>query len=66
MKQNQKHNGEQRAIRVRAKDVLIGLSLLAILVILSPLARLLPELRRPSHARQKPIPMRDSPGGTSE
>jgi hypothetical protein len=49
MKQDQKHDGEQRPIRVRAKDVLIGLSLLAILVILSPLARLLPELRRPSN-----------------
>jgi len=54
MKQDQKQNGEQRATRVRAKDVLIGLSLLAILVILSSLAGLLPELRRPSHARQKP------------
>ena len=54
MKQNQKQNGGPRATRVRAKDVLIGLSLLATLVILSPLARLLPKLRSPSQARQKP------------
>ncbi len=46
MNPDKKQNEQQTATRVKAKDVLIGLSLLATLVILSPLVRLLPELRR--------------------
>jgi hypothetical protein len=44
-----KQKGEKA--RFKAKEFLIGLSLLAILVILSPLARLLPDMRQPSSAK---------------
>jgi hypothetical protein len=46
MKQHPKQTGG-KTTRVKGKGVLIGLSLLAMIVILSPLGRLLPALRRP-------------------